>query len=61
MKDKTTTWGVLTVIGIILLVLVALPPVHRTKARAQRISGVNNFSAVSLTMTNPSPPPAIHR
>ena len=61
MKYKTKTWGVLTVIAIILLVMVALPPVHRPKARAQRISTVNHVSVVSLTMTNASALPAIHR
>jgi len=61
MKNKTTIWGVLTVIAIILLVLVALPSVHRPKARAQRISTVNSIRTVSLTMTNASALPAIHR
>ena len=61
MRDKTTTYGVLTVIAIILLVMVALPPVHRPKARAQRISTVNHVSTVSLTMTNVSALPTIHR
>jgi hypothetical protein len=61
MKDKATTWGVLTVTAIILLVLVALPAVHRPKARAQRITTVNSMSTVSLTMTNTSALPAVHR
>ena len=61
MKDKTKAWGVLTVIVTILLIMVTLPPVHRPKARAQRISTVNSISTVSLTMTNASALPAIHR
>ncbi len=61
MKDKATTWGVLTVVAIILLAMVALPAVHRPKARPQRITTVNSLSTVTLTMTNASAPPATHR
>ena len=61
MKDKTTTWGVLAVIAIILLAMVALPAIHRPKARPQRITTVNSMSTVTLTMTNASTHSAIHR
>ena len=60
-KNNTTLRGVLTVIGIILLALLALPSVHRPKARPQRIMTVNSLSTVSLTMTNASARPTIHR
>jgi hypothetical protein len=61
MRSKTTHWGILTVIGIILLALLTLPSVHRAKARPQRIMTVNSMSTVTLTMTNASALPAIHR
>ena len=48
-------------IGIIVLVLLARHIVPRPKARPQRISAVNSMSAVSLTMTNATALPAIHR
>jgi hypothetical protein len=61
MRDKTTHWGVLTVIGFIALIFLAHHIVPPPKARAQRISAVNSISAVSLTMTNANALPAIHR
>jgi len=53
MRGKSAVWGVLAVIGII--VLLVLPPLHPPKARPQRITAVNNVSVVlSMPMTNTS-------
>jgi hypothetical protein len=60
-RTKASIWGVVTVIGIIMLVLLARDPIHPPKARAQRISAVNHVSAVSVTITNASALPAVHR
>ena len=61
MKEKTTIWLVLTVIGIIALLLLASPIVPHAKAKAQHISAVNNVVVVSMTVTNASALPAIQR
>ena len=60
-REKTAIWGVLAVIGSITLIFLALPSVPPTKARAQRITAVNTLSTVTLTMTNASTLPPIHR
>jgi hypothetical protein len=60
MRDKPSIWWVLAVVGIIALLFLARP-IPPTKARAQRISAVNNISAVSLIMTNTNGLKAIHR
>ncbi|MGD0260140.1 MAG: hypothetical protein ABSD29_09995 [Verrucomicrobiota bacterium] len=52
MRNKTAIWGVLTVIGIIVLALLARP-IPRPKARAQHITAVNHVSVVfSAPLTN---------
>jgi hypothetical protein len=52
MKNRAAIWGVIAVILFIALVL--LPPLRTglPKARAQRISTVNNVSSVSMTLTS---------
>ena len=52
MRNKIAIWVVLAVMGIIVLLL--LPPLHPPKARAQRITAVNNVHSVSLVITNTS-------
>jgi len=52
MNSKTAFGRVLAMIGIIGALLLVLRPIPRAKARAQRISAVNNVSVVSLTLTN---------
>jgi Tfp pilus assembly major pilin PilA len=61
MKEKTTIWLVLMVIGIIALLSLASPIVPHAKAKAQRITAVNNVVVVSMTVTNASALPAIQR
>jgi hypothetical protein len=61
MKNKTAIRGVLTVIGIIVLFMLVCPAIRPPRARAQRISAVNNVSVVfSAPMTNASTLPTIH-
>ena len=54
MKNKKTRWGVLALVAFIALLLAAyvLPPLSKPKARASRITRVNNISSFSMTSTN---------
>ena len=58
MRNKLAIWGVLAAIVVIALAFLS-PPIPRAKARAQRVSAVNNVAVVSLTLTNTSPLPAV--
>jgi hypothetical protein len=58
MKHRTAIYVVLAVFGFIVLASMALKPIRPPKARASRISGVNNVSSVSLTLTNASALPS---
>ena len=52
MRTKTAIWGVVIVIGIIMLVLLAHDPIHPPRARAQHITAVNSVRTVTFTMMN---------
>ena len=52
MKHRTAIYVVLLVIGFIVLALPTPKATRHPKTRASRISGVNNLSSVSLTLTN---------
>lgn len=60
-RQKTAIWGMVAVIGIIMVILLTLPSVHPPKVRAQRITAVNTLSVATMTMTNASALRAIHR
>ncbi len=53
MKTKTVYWGVFAGAVALLLALSVLPPLPKQKARAARVSGVNNISSITLVLTNP--------
>ena len=55
MRKKVAIWAALAAIGIIALGFL-LPPIPPTKARAGRISGVNNVRSVTLALTNTNAP-----
>ena len=50
MNTKLALKGVLIVIGVLILIGVSLPPLARTKARAQRIGSVNAAPCVVMSM-----------
>jgi hypothetical protein len=54
MKHRTAIYIVLLVIGLIVLALPTPKATRHPKIRASRITGVNNLSSVSLTLTNVS-------
>jgi hypothetical protein len=56
-RHKTAIWGVAAVIAFVGLAFLS-PPIPRTKARASRVSGVNNVRSVSLVITNTSALPS---
>ena len=51
MRKKAAIWAALVAIGFIALAFLA-PPIPPPKARASRVSGVNNVRSVTLTLTN---------
>jgi len=63
MRNKRTVWGVLAVIGIIVVVFLAREFGPRPKARVQagRIANVNRVSSVSMVITNTNTPPSSNR
>jgi len=54
MKSKKTHWAILALVAFTALILAAyvLPPLPKTKARASRITTVNNISSFSKTSAN---------
>jgi len=52
MKSKNAVWGILVAVIALLLAACLLPPIPRFKARASRVTGVNNISSFSATGTN---------
>jgi len=59
MKNKKPQWGILALLALIALLLAAivLPPLPRPKARASRITGVNNISSFAMTIPSTNTPP----
>jgi hypothetical protein len=51
MRKRVAIWAALVAIGIIAFGFLARP-IPPTKARASRISGVNNLRSITLTLTN---------
>jgi hypothetical protein len=54
MRNKSTHWALLTVLGLIALSLLARHTISPPKARAQRSTALNNVRSVSMVITNTS-------
>jgi hypothetical protein len=52
MRNKAAIWAMLAVIGVIALAFLLGKPIPPAKARATRITAVNNLSSITLTLTN---------
>src|SRR5512138_2738580 len=58
MNRGNVKWGVLAAVGAVgLLLMWALPPLPRQKARAQRINAVNTVARISFTLPVANAPP----
>lgn len=60
MNNKKPQWGIVALLALIALLLAAfvLPPLPKPKARASRITGVNNIWSVTMTIPNTNAPPS---
>ena len=56
MKNKKTRWVVLVLLTFTALLFV-LPPLPKSKARAQRIQTVNHLASASTTLPTTNIPP----
>lgn len=59
-KHRKVRWGVLVLIGFVVLVFAALllPPLPKARARASRIHSVNRVANVSIILPGTNAPPA---
>jgi len=57
MRNRVAIWAALVAVGFIALAFL-LPPIPPPKARASRVSGVNNVRSVTLTLTPTNAPPS---